>query len=268
MFIKPTFYNHSIIITGASQGIGSHLALQLSRQGANLTLAARNAEKLARVVKLCNKNGGKAIAVTTDVTKEMECRALVRRAMKEYGQIHMLINNAGIMDKSYFENAQQGFLTGKEVMATNFWGAIYCTYYALPFLRKTKGRIVVTNSGAGIFPTPTRIFYGSSKHALDGFFDTLRLELQNSGVTVTTVYPEWVNTGISAKALAPHGKSVGNKSPYEEKGIKAAECADTIINAAEKRKHQVIISKKQKFGYFMRPIASNLIDHGAGRRFK
>jgi short-subunit dehydrogenase len=261
------FFSKSIIITGASKGIGREIALQLAEQGAFLTLAARNTDLLTQVAALCNKNGSKAIAITTDITKEEQCRLLIRRAYDEYGQIDALINNAGIVDKSYFEDLR-GFSTGEMVMQVNFWGSTYCTYYAIPYLKKTNGRIVVINSGAGKFPAPTSIFYGASKHALDGFCDSLRFELQNSGVSVTSIYPDWVATGISSRALDSDGKSDDKINPRENGAINADECAKIIVKAVGKRKRELFLSGRQKVGYFLRPIFPGLVDHIAGSIFK
>lgn len=181
--MSQTFFNNSIIITGASQGIGRE---QLAEQGAFLTLTARNADLLNEVAVVFNQKGGKAITVTTDITQKDECRALIERANEEYGQIDTLINNPGIAYKSRLDELED-ISSVEMVMQVIFWGSVYCTYYAIPYLKKSKGRIVVVNSGGGKFATPTSSFYGASKHALVGFFDSLRLELENSGVTVTSI---------------------------------------------------------------------------------
>jgi short-subunit dehydrogenase len=256
----------SIIITGASRGIGRELALQLAEQGAFLTLAARDMDLLTQVVEQCVKKGGKAIAVNTDITIEDQCKMLILRAHEEYGQIDVLINNAGIADKARFEELRS-LSSGEMVMRVNFWGSIYCTYYAIPYLKETKGRIVVINSGAGKFPAPTSIFYGASKHALDGFFDSLRPELQTSGVTVTSIYPDWVATGISTRSLGSDGKTTEKVSPHEYNAINANKCAKIILKAAGKRKRKTFMSMRQRIGYFLRPLFPNLIDHIAGNFF-
>jgi short-subunit dehydrogenase len=261
------FLNKSIVITGASQGIGRELALLLAEQGAFLTLAARNTDLLSGVAALCVQKGGKAIAVTADITKEQQCSELIRRAVEEYGQIDVLINNAGVADKSQFEDLKN-FSSAETVMQVNFWGSVYCTYYAIPYLKKTKGRVVAVISGAGKFPTPTSIFYGASKHALDGFFDTLRLELETSGVTVTLIYPDWVATGISSRNLGPDGKPVGRISPRENSALNADKCANIIVKAAEKRKRMVLLSGRQKLGYFLKPVLPDLTDRIAGKFFE
>jgi short-subunit dehydrogenase len=261
------FTNKSIVITGASQGIGRETALLLAEQGAFLTLAARNTDLLAETAALCEKKGGKALPVTADISKEDQSRELIRRAYEEYGHIDVLINNAGAVDKSLFENLS-GFASGETVMQVNFWGSVYCTYYALPYLKETKGRIVVIISGAGKFVTPTSIFYGASKHALDGFCDTLRYELRAAGVTVTAIYPDWVATGISTRALGSDGKPTGKLSYRENSAMRADKCAKAIVKAAEKRRRTVLISGRQRIAYTLRPLLPKLTDHIVGKFFE
>lgn len=253
------FLNNSIVITGASQGIGRELALQLAEQGAFLTLAARNAELLNEAAMLCNQKGGKAIAVTADISQKDQCKQLMERANHEYGRIDTLINNAGIGIHTRFDDLKD-LSVGERVMQVNFWGSIYCTYYALPYLKSTKGRVAVINSGAGKFVTPTSSFYGASKHALVGFFDSLRVELENSGVTITTIYPDWVATGISTRALDSNGKPAGMMDPHEKGALPADLCAKAIIKAIEKRKRDLFMSPAQKIGNVLRPIFPNMVD--------
>jgi short-subunit dehydrogenase len=257
---KRTFQNNSIVVTGASQGIGRELALQLAEQGASLTLAARNVDLLNQVASLCNQKGGKAIAVIADISQRDQCNVLIERANEEYGRIDTLINNAGIGINSRFDELKD-ISVGEKVMQVNFWGSIYCTYYALPYLKATQGRIVVINSGGGgKFVTPNASFYGASKHALVGFFDSLRLELENSGVTITTIYPDWVATGISTRSLGSDGKPIGIMVSHEKGALQADLCAKAIIKAVEKRKRDFYMSSKIKLGIVLKPLFPKMID--------
>jgi NAD(P)-dependent dehydrogenase (short-subunit alcohol dehydrogenase family) len=147
---QDPFLQNSVIVTGASLGIGRQLALQLAEKGAWLTLAARSAEELDRVAGLCRDRGGKAIAVTTDVSDQSQCKVLVERSIDEYGRIDTLINNAGIGMRARFEELPDSSLL-ETIMRVNFWGGVYCTHYALPHLKETQGRIVVIISGGGKF---------------------------------------------------------------------------------------------------------------------
>jgi short-subunit dehydrogenase len=259
---KEHFTNLSVIITGASLGIGRELALQLAEQGARLTLAARNTDQLNQVAELCQQKGAKAIVVTTDISQENQCQALIMKAIEEYNQIDILINNAGISHTLRLDEMKSP-VYAKSVMDVNFWGSIFCTYYALPYLKQSKGRIIVMNSGAGLFPTTPSSFYCASKHALAGFFDTLRMEIEDSGVTVTTIYPHWVATGISTRAIGSDGKT----SPFEKDAISAQKCAKIVLKAVECRKRDVYVNAIIKIGCMLRPFFPKTVDRLVRRSF-
>jgi len=259
------FLGKSVIVTGASLGIGRQIALQLALQGARLALAARSEEELARVASLCRERGGNAVAITTDVSEEAQCKALIERTVAEYGQIDALINNAGTGMQARFDELPSLSLM-ERVMRVNFWGSVYCTHYALPHLRATKGRIVVVVSGGGKFPTPGACGYGASKHALVGLFDTLRIELEKSGVSVTAAYPEWVATGISGRAPRADGNPAGKVSAHEKGAMSPEVCARLIIRAGADRRREVM-SAKLKLGLLMAPIVPRLVDETAARAY-
>lgn len=262
---QEPFLQNSVIVTGASLGIGRHLALQLAEKGAWLVLAARSADELDRVAGLCRDRGGKAIAVTTDVSDHSQCKALIERSIEEYGRIDTLINNAGIGMRARFDELPDLSLM-ETIMRVNFWGSVYCTHYALPHLRATKGRIVVVVSGGGKFPTPGLCGYGASKHALVGLFDSLRIELEKGGVSVTAAYPDWVATGISGRALRTNGKPAGEVSAHEKGAMSPEVCARLIIRAAAERRREVM-SAKLRFGLLMAPIVPRLVDGIAARAY-
>jgi len=264
--MEDAFLRNSVIVTGASLGIGRQIALQLASQGAHLALAARSEQELSRVASLCRERGGEAVAITTDVSDEAQCKALIERAVAEYGQIDSLINNAGLGMWARFDELSSLSLL-ETVMRVNFWGSVYCTHYALPHLRATKGRIVVVVSGGGKFPSPGLCGYGASKHALVGFFDSLRIELKRSGVSVTAVYPDWVATGISGRALRANGKPAGEVNAHEKGAMSPEVCAQLIVRAAAKRRREMI-SAKMRFGLLMAPIVPCLVDGIAARMFE
>lgn len=262
---QGTFFENSAIVTGASFGIGRELALQLAEQGTWLTLAARSTDKLEEVAELCRNRGGKAIAVTTDVADPIQCQALVEQSLETYGRIDTLINNAGIGMGSRFDKLPD-FSVLEKLMRINFWGSVYCTYYALPHLKATKGRIVVNISGAGFVVTPGVIGYGASKHAQAGFYDTLRVELASSGVSVTSIYPEWVATGISSRALGADGKPSGRIVAHEQGAMSTEACVQVILRATAKRKREAM-SARLKLALLMRPFSPGLIDKIASREY-
>lgn len=253
------FKDNVVIITGASAGIGKELAIQLAKQGANLSLAARDINKLNELAHKCNKLGGKSIAIQTDVSIKEQCKNLIDKTVEEFGKIDTLINNAGISMWVKFDEIKDIDLF-ERIMKTNFLGSVYCTYFALPYLKKSKGRIVGVSSLTGLVGVPTRTAYAASKHAMAGFFDSLRIELMNSGVTVTMIYPGFVATEVRERALGADGKPVG-KSHLDESSVMSAElCAAQIIKASEKRKRKLVMTTKAKVGLWMKLIAPGLVD--------
>ncbi|MEM7586385.1 MAG: SDR family oxidoreductase [Acidobacteriota bacterium] len=258
------FRGNVVLITGASSGIGRELAHQLAAEGARLVLAARTREKLEEVAATCRERGGEAIVVEVDVSREHDCRRMVESCIAQYGRLDTLINNAGRTMWSLFEDLQT-LRPVEEVMKINYLGSVYCTYYALPHLKQSRGRLVGVSSLTGKTGVPTRSGYAASKHAMAGFFDTLRIELIGSGVTVTMAYPDFVATETRHQAFGADGQPIG-ESPVREGEIMTAEaCAQQIIVAVAKRKRELIMSTRGKIGMWLKLIAPGLIDRIALR---
>ena len=256
---ETAFRENVVIITGASFGIGQQLALQLAGYGAWLALAARNAEKLEGVSKQCRQRGGKAIVIPTDISAQSQCQNLIERTIAEYGRIDTLINNAGIGLASRFDELQD-LAVFEKIIRVNFFGSVYCTHYALPYLKKTRGRLVGVSSLRGKFPSATADGYGASKHAMAGFFDSLRIEIANSGVSVTMIYPGWVCTGITSRALRANGKLSGEISKHEIGAMPVDTCARIIIQAIARRKREVVMTLQGKLGLWLRLVAPDVVD--------
>lgn len=255
---QEPFFQNSVIVTGASHGIGRHLALHLAEKGAWLVLAARNTTKLEQVASQCRNRGGKAIAVATDVTDPSQCKTLIKRSVEKYGCIDTLINNAGIGMRAKFDELPNLSVMEK-VMRVNFWGSVYCTHYALKHLMATKGRIVGIISGGGVLVTPGACGYGASKHALVGFFNTLRVELEETGISVSLYYPDWVATGISARAPGADGDPYG-KPIYHEQGAMSPEiCSRLILKTAARRKRGGT-SARIKLARILTPFLPGTVD--------
>ena len=259
---EVTFLKNVIIVTGASFGIGEQLALQLADCGAWLALAARTAERLEEVSKQCIQRGGRAIVIPTDVAEKSQCHNLIERTVAKYGRVDTLINNAGFGNAARFE-ALHDLTLFEKVIQVNFMGSVYCTHYALPFLKETRGRLVGISSLRGKFPSATADGYGASKHAMAGFFDSLRIELADSGVSVTMIYPGWVSTGISSRALKADGNQTRIISDHEKDAMPVDTCARMIIQAAEKRKREVVMTLQGKLGLWLRLIAPGIVDQTA-----
>lgn len=253
-----------VAITGASKGIGAELARQLAAKGARLVLAARGEKELDAIAEACRKLGAKVATVKADVAVDRDCQAIVSGAIAAFGRLDTLVNNAGATMWARFEDiADMSIL--QRIMQVNYMGAVYCTHYALPHLRATRGRIVGISSLAGRVGVPTRTGYAASKHAMAGFFDSLRIELAGSGVTVTMIYPGFVSTGIRENATGPDGKPIG-VSPVKEGDVMSAEdCARRIVTAIERREREVVMTARGKVGQWLKLIAPGLVDRLARR---
>ncbi|HSW81997.1 MAG TPA: SDR family oxidoreductase [Usitatibacter sp.] len=253
-----------ITITGASKGIGAELARQLAAKGAKLVLAARSEKELEEVAAACKKLGASVVTVKADVTSERDCQAIIAGALVAFGRLDALVNNAGATMWARFEDIEDMEIL-KRIMDVNYMGAVYCTKHALPPLKQSKGLLVGISSLAGRTGVPTRTGYSAAKHAMTGFFDSLRIELEDSGVAVTMIYPGFVATGIRENATGPDGKPI-LVSPVKEGEVMSVEdCARRIVTAMERREREVVMTARGKIGLFLKLIAPSLIDRIARR---
>lgn len=257
----------TVIITGASSGIGKELAFRFAQKSARLVLAARNKERLNSVVTQCKQFGGEAIAVVADVSQKEACKNIVDETLKTYGGIDILINNAGISMWSEFEKVIN-IEALEQIMRVNFFGSMYLTHFALPHLIKSKGQIVGVSSLTGKTGVPTRSIYAASKHAMAGFFDSLRIELKEKGVAVTMIYPGFVASEVRERALNGDGVPMG-KSPVKEKEVMTVEeCVRQMLPVIENRKRELVMTTRAKVGLWLKMIAPSLIDNIARKAIK
>ncbi len=257
------FADKTVILTGASQGIGRVMAYQLAGQGANLLLAARRLEPLQQVARDCVASGAGAVAVPTDVTDRDACERLVARAVEEFGGVDVLINNAGISVVARLSDLEALDLP-ERVMAVNYFGSLYCTYYALPHLRRSAGRLVAVSSLTGRAGVPYRSIYAASKHAMMGFFESVRIEEKQHGVSVTIALPDFVATEVKERVLGPKGERLALDAGTAT-FMTAERCAELILAAAAKRKREVVLSARGKVGQWIKLIAPGMVDRMAER---
>lgn len=259
-----TFKENVVIITGASTGIGEELAYQLAAQGAWLVLSARRTNELQRVAERVRALGGKALVVTCDVAKQADCGTLISTAITHYGRIDTLVLNAGVTMWANFGDVVDPDILNN-IMQVNYMGAVYCTHFALPHLKTSRGRIVGIASLAGMVGVPTRTGYAASKHAMRGFFDSLRVELEETGVTVTMIYPGFVATGIRENATGPDGRPVLLDPLNDTQAMSVQACVDATVRAMTARKREEVMTAQAKFGQWLRLIAPKIVD-GMARR--
>jgi len=233
-----------VVITGASSGIGLALSYECARRGARLVMAARSIEKLQAVSQQMKKNGHDIMVVQADVTSEQDCRHLIDETIARYGTIHVLVNNAGISMRALFTEVDLDVL--KRVMDVNFWGTVYCTKYAIPYLIENKGSLVGVSSVAGYKGLPGRTGYSSSKFAMQGFLDVIRIENLKKGLHVLVACPGFTASNIRNMALTADGTRQGESPRDEGKMMTAEKVAMHIANAIEKRKRSVILTSQGK----------------------
>lgn len=253
------FKNKVIIVTGASSGIGKACAEEFAKRGANLVLAARQYVTLCEITADLEKRYGiKAIAVQTDVSKEEDCKLLIKQALITFSKIDILINNAGLSMRALFNDLDLSVL--KNLMDVNFWGTVYCTKYALPEILKTKGSVVGVSSIAGYRGLPGRTGYSSSKFAMNGFMESLRTELLKTGVHVMVACPGFTASNIRVTALAKDGASHGETSMEEGKMMSADTVAQTIADGIVLRKRTLIMTGQGKLTVWLNKLFPALAD--------
>lgn len=249
-----------IVITGASRGIGAELARQLDAKGAKVALAARSTAKLDALASDLQK----ALPVTTDVTDQAACQELIEKTVAHFGRVDVVVNNAGMSMLSKFE-AVEDFDIFNRMMQLNFMGAVCCTHAALPHLKKTGGLLVGISSLSGKTGVPLRTGYSASKHAMQGFFDSLRVELIGSGVDVSMISLSFVDTEIRENSLAADGTVLGRNPMAGKKMMSVEETAQIIIKAIEKRKREHLMSYKGKLLGLGNLLLPGLVDYFAKR---
>ena len=256
------FADKVIVITGASEGIGAELARQLAREKPKLVLAARRLDPLQGVVRQCEVAGAEAIAVRCDVGVEGDCKALAASALARFGRIEILVNNAGVTGHARLEDVND-FKWYEDVMRVNFMGSVWCTRYALPELRKSKGLVAGIPGLAGKFGLPGCTAYSPSKFAQAGFFEALRTELIGTGVDVTVVFPSFVATNLLDHGYGADGKPTGKLSRNLKDAMPVEDCARHIIAALRGRKRELVMSTQARIGLWLKLLAPLVVDNMA-----
>ena len=250
--------NKLVIVTGASSGIGRACAIEFANNGANLVLAARSAEKLEIIAKEIGLLGVEVLVVPTDVSKQEDCKVLVDKAIERFGKIDILVNNAGISMRAAF--AELDLMVLKKVMDVNFWGAVYCTRYAIKSILENKGSVVGVSSIAGYKGLPGRTGYSSSKFAMHGFLEALRIENLKKDLHVLLACPGFTASNIRNTALAADGSSQGETPRDEQKMMQPEEVAKAIVSAVIKRKDRITLTPNGKLTVFLNKFFPKFVD--------
>jgi NAD(P)-dependent dehydrogenase (short-subunit alcohol dehydrogenase family) len=260
------FHGQRVLVTGASSGIGAALCELLAHEGARVVLAARRLDRLEEQAARCRALGGEAFVVRADVSREDDCRRMVEESVRVLGGLDMVVVNAGQSMWALFEEITD-LSVFRTLMETNYFSAVYTTYFALPYLKASRGRLVAVSSLTGKTGVPTRTAYAASKHAVQGFFDSLRAELLGSGVTVTVVSPGFVKTEVRTHALAGDGRPLReNPLGDEAESMSAEECARRTLEAARARKRELVMTPLPRLALIAKVLVPGVIDRVARRR--
>ena len=250
--------NKVVIITGASSGIGKACAWAFAQAGAQVVLAARNLKKLNLVSKELQEAGFTALAVQADVSNEVDCHRLISETVLVFQGVDVLINNAGISMRATLEKAEISVI--RQLMETNFFGSVYCTKFALPYLLKRKGSVVGVSSIAGYKGLPARTGYSASKFAMHGFLESLRLENLKKGLHVLIACPGFTASNIRNTALGSDGIMQGESPRDEQKMMQPEEVAEFILKAVLKRQNSLILTSSGKLTVWLNKFFPKLVD--------
>ena len=248
--------NKTVLVTGGSDGIGKALVEACLLAGAKVATCGRNSDKLYQ---LQVHNPGRPLhTIVADVSSEQDCQRLIDSTVQTFGGIDILINNAGISMRGLFGDTELNTL--RQLMDTNFWGAVYCTKYAMPYIIESKGDIVGVSSIAGNRGLPGRSGYSASKHALQGWLEALRTELLYTGVNVMWISPWFTSSNIRHAALDNEAHPHGNSPMNESKMMRPEACAAIILKAVEARRRSVVLTPIGKFTVFLNGLFPKLTD--------
>lgn len=247
-----------VIITGGSSGIGKALAQKFGSEGSKVLITGRNKEELDKTVVELRGAGVSIVGFQADVSRELDNKLMAEVAIKEFGRIDILINNAGISMRALFEEVDLEVV--KKVMDINFYGVLYATKYCLPEIKRTKGSIIGISSIAGFRGLPGRTGYSASKFALNGFLEVLRTELLKTGVHVLTACPGFTASNIRKRSLTKDGSSQGDSPRNEQEMMSAEECARHIYNATVSRKRTLVLTTQGKLAVFLNKWLPSVAD--------
>ena len=240
---KRNYFQGKVVwLTGASSGIGKELSIQLSKLGATLILSSRKEQLL---IELCQNLPRKEehLVLPLDLAKPQEFDDLMRQVEARYGKIDLLIQNGGISQRATAAESSEDVV--RRIMEVNFFGNVFLMKKVLPKLRESKGQVLVISSIAGKFGFFLRSSYSASKHALHGYYESLALEEEENGISVTIACPGKINTPISTNALDSQGENHGEMDHNQKTGMPVEECAAQLLRAVSHRKREVLIGNKE-----------------------
>jgi short-subunit dehydrogenase len=254
-----TLKNKTVWITGASSGIGEALALVCASEGANLVLTARREEELNRVASKTGLPDQAILILPADLSQYEQVNKLTEMVINKFGRIDVLFNNAGISSRALA--VESPIEIDRKVMDIDYFSVIALTKAVLPqMILQKSGHVVVTSSVVGKIGTPLRSAYAAAKHALHGFFDSIRQEIADYGINVTMVCPGYIRTQVSVNAITPTGDKFNKMSRNQQKGIDPLVMASKMVRAVHKNKRELIYGGVEVIGIYLDRFSPGLLN--------
>ncbi|HQR24857.1 MAG TPA: SDR family oxidoreductase [Steroidobacteraceae bacterium] len=263
---RRSFKGAVVLITGAGGGLGRALALRFASAGARIAAMDKDADGLEGLRGELEASGASCLVLAADVTDAAACAAAVERTLTRFGALDVLVNNAGMSHRSGF--ARTGLDVIQRVMAVNFFGAVNCTKAALPALLASRGLIIAVSSVAGYTPLIARTGYAASKHALHGFFESLRTEVEPAGVGVLMACPSFIATRIDRNAIGGDGLPVRHRQVTVGTPLTAEAAADRIVAAASRGRRQVFVGRTARLAWWLSRFAPRSYERLMARRLR
>jgi len=264
--MRRSFAGATVVVSGAGGGLGRALALRFARGGARIVALDRDTGAIKTLASELAQAGFDALALSCDVTDASACQAAIAAAAARFGRIDVLVNNAGISHRSAFAATETAVL--RRVVEVNLFGAINLTRPALPALRQARGLIVAVSSVAGYTPLIARTGYAASKHALHGFFESLRTELAPDGVDVMMVCPSFIATDIEKNALGPGGGAATHAQVVVGRRLQPDDVADRVFRGAERSNRLLLIGRTARAAWWVSRLAPSLYERIMARKLQ
>jgi short-subunit dehydrogenase len=252
------FADKTVWITGASSGIGEALAYAFAREGARLVLSARRADELNRVAQKTGLPSDRILVLPLDAEQPDTFAAHVQTVLGKFGRIDVLALSAGISQRSFAK--ETSLAVDRRVMEVNYFGVVGLAKAVLPiFVGQQDGHFLVTSSVVGYIGTPMRSAYAASKHALHGFFDSLRAEHWRDNVRVTIACPGYIKTAISIHAVNEKGEPYNRMDDNQARGMSAEACAARMLRAVARNREEIYVGGKEIFGIYLKRFFPKLL---------
>jgi NAD(P)-dependent dehydrogenase (short-subunit alcohol dehydrogenase family) len=263
---RRSFTGRTVLVTGAGGGLGRAVALRFSQAGADIVALDKDATGIEGLRVEIEGRGGQCLALPCDVTDAEACSRAVGAGVERFGRLDVLVNNAGMSQRSGFADTDLAVI--RRVMDVNFYGAVHCTKAALPHLVAARGLIVAVSSVAGYTPLIARTGYAASKHAMHGFFESLRTEVEPQGVDVMMVCPSFIATAIDRNALGGDGRPVRHAQVTTGGRLSPEAAAARIFAGAERGRRLLLVGRTAWLAWWISRLAPRLYEKLMARSLK